>query len=421
MAMGLEDGSLVAGALLVSPLFSALCFFLAAQVTHGRCTVEVTIIAPVATVVAIVLRMFLLPPFPVAASIHIIALLTALSAMRALPARARMFVAVWLFIVPFSIWVHALDHEPFSPEPELQVHWHGETFAGGFLSIVSAGSPNLKYLVMKMDHSLLGGIYLQPSDVEGECIYSVFHVQEAVLLTRPPDAPPGRALVIGLGPGTAAMGLQAAGVTVDVMELHKEVVHTAEAYFGWEPNGRVWAMDAVATVALLERTEPDIRYDFILHDVCSGGAMAETLLSLHFLRKLSRLLADNGVIAINFFGGEDSNLHLLGRTIEMAFGHVRCFGDEHTDSPTRNFVFFASRSPVSFRPPSPEDFRGSSMQAEALATFHSREILLKLGSDLGVLDDPSQGFDTDALMMYARSHWEAMRSILPSSFWTSAF
>lgn len=33
-----------------------------------------------------------------------------------------------------------------------QVHWHGEAAAGGFLSIVTAGTAELSYLVMKMDH-----------------------------------------------------------------------------------------------------------------------------------------------------------------------------------------------------------------------------------------------------------------------------
>jgi hypothetical protein len=60
--------------------------------------------------------------------------------------------------------------------------------------------------------SLLGGIYVKPDEYKGECIYSIFHVQEAALLVaRIPAPPPGRlsrALVVGLGPGTAARGLQ---------------------------------------------------------------------------------------------------------------------------------------------------------------------------------------------------------------------
>jgi hypothetical protein len=59
--------------------------------------------------------------------------------------------------------------------------------------------------------SLLGGVYVTPKEHEGESIYSIFHVQEAVLLV-PRATHPKRSLVIGLGPAIAARGLQARAI-----------------------------------------------------------------------------------------------------------------------------------------------------------------------------------------------------------------
>uniref|UniRef100_A0A061SIP4 Spermine spermidine synthase n=1 Tax=Tetraselmis sp. GSL018 TaxID=582737 RepID=A0A061SIP4_9CHLO len=273
---------------------------------------------------------------------------------------------------------------------------------------------------MKLDHSLLGGVYVRPEELAGESVYSAFHVQEAVLLAGPARRPAPRALVVGLGPGLAAKGLQDAGVAVDVMELHGEVVQAAEKFFGWRPNGRVWVRDAVASLAMLLRSEPSAEYDYILHDICSGGVMDGSLLTAPFFSKLSKLLAPDGVVAVNYFGGADPNLHLLGRTLLAAFGHLRCVGDEHDGEAARNFVLFASRRPVVFRQPQAEDFRGSAMREDALATLSSREVALDLDPSLGELDGASRGFDPELVMQHARRHWQAMREVLPGSFWSAA-
>eukprot|EP00951_Prasinocladus_malaysianus_P005943 scaffold42013_cov38-Prasinocladus_malaysianus.AAC.1 len=121
--------------------------------------------------------------------------------------RMRVFVAAWLLILPFSMWVQAFDHESYTPasnievrQPErksqdlwfdltiqcnikqhkhankrqrrscceshctdwpyggsngfsrAEVHWHGAAAAGGFLSIATSGSPEAQYRVMKLDH-----------------------------------------------------------------------------------------------------------------------------------------------------------------------------------------------------------------------------------------------------------------------------
>jgi hypothetical protein len=92
-----------------------------------------------------------------------------------------------------------------------------------------------------MDHSLLGGEFIE-GNVAGQSVYTVFYIQQAVILfsghAALPKRPPLRALHIGVGAGTSAKGLQSMGVVADTVELHAEIADVAVHYFGMKPLGR---------------------------------------------------------------------------------------------------------------------------------------------------------------------------------------
>ena len=64
--------------------------------------------------------------------------------------------------------------------PACQVVWTGEAGSGGFLSVVDGVVEGAKYRLLKADHSVLGGVYLEPEEFAGQSIYDIFYLQEAV-------------------------------------------------------------------------------------------------------------------------------------------------------------------------------------------------------------------------------------------------
>lgn len=93
--------------------------------------------------------------------------------------------------------------------------------------------------------------------------------------------------------------------SADVLELHREVVEAAAAYFGARPLGRTLRGDALRTLGAL----PDGSYDYVIHDVFSGaGAPGQPLMREGFFRRLRAKLAPGGVVAVNYVGSKGQPL-----------------------------------------------------------------------------------------------------------------
>lgn len=83
------------------------------------------------------------------------------------------------------------------------------------------------------------------------------------------------------------------------MELDPIVYNYAKDYFSLSPNHTCYLEDAVGFVRREStKTINRTKYDYILHDVFTGGAVPAKLFTLEIFRGLKRLLADDGVIAI---------------------------------------------------------------------------------------------------------------------------
>lgn len=101
----------------------------------------------------------------------------------------------------------------------------------------------------------------------------------------------------GLGIGTSVKGIIAHGINTTVVELDPGVHDLAIKYFDLPPNHTAVIQNAVPFVnkAAAVATE---RYDYIIHDVFTGGAEPVSLFTLEFLTDLRTLLKDDGVVAI---------------------------------------------------------------------------------------------------------------------------
>ena len=169
----------------------------------------------------------------------------------------------------------------------------------GLISVIEHRIGDRWVRVLRCDHSILGGVWLDPAVTnmsQAEAIYITFHVQEAVRLFLPPK--PGlRALVIGLGVGTVINGLEAHGVLTTAVEIDPAVVEFAQHHFHMcDPSGGTRIADA--RQILSARTLDLHSYDFVVHDVFTGGALPFQLFQPEIWDAIRRVMKPRGVVAI---------------------------------------------------------------------------------------------------------------------------
>jgi spermidine synthase len=101
----------------------------------------------------------------------------------------------------------------------------------------------------------------------------------------------------GLGIGTTPAALVSHGIDTTVVEIDPVVHDFASKYFHLPANHTAVIEDAVSYTESLVQ-DPKARFDYIVHDVFTGGAEPIPLFTLEFLQGLNSLLNDGGVIAI---------------------------------------------------------------------------------------------------------------------------
>ena len=100
----------------------------------------------------------------------------------------------------------------------------------------------------------------------------------------------------GLGIGTTPAALIAHGINTTVVEIDPIVYHFASEYFDLPSNHTAVTSDAVSYASLSVASGK--KFDYIVHDVFTGGAEPIDLFTFEFLHDLHSLLKPNGVIAI---------------------------------------------------------------------------------------------------------------------------
>ncbi|KAJ2956250.1 hypothetical protein NQZ79_g7870 [Umbelopsis isabellina] len=267
--------------------------------------------------------------------------------------------------------------------------------------------------VMRAGHSLLGGRFLGTE----ESIFATFHLLEGVqAFERPNVDATTRALQIGLGCGISTNGLIKHGVSVDVVELDPAVYYLARDYFGLEqPN----SVHLESGRDFLQRVDQDL-YDFVLHDIFTGGSVAPKMFSLELLQLVKRALKPNGILAMNFVGSEQPDhrkgLDLVATTLSAMFKNVQCYRDSDDSSVKfTNYMFFAADIPLKFHSKRINQiFEGHT--AKVLAGWHQNSVSVNNITN-GVLTDRSLTTLKKAGANAALEHWLVMRQIFGDDFW----
>ncbi|GAA5891718.1 hypothetical protein JCM6882_006180 [Rhodosporidiobolus microsporus] len=352
------------------------------------------------------------------------------------------------------------------------------------------GQPQMvEFRYLRADHSLLGGLWVGPSraqkrveserggrggEVEerevvakAETIYSTFLLQELVRLVKPPpDLPrqlPEQGLIIGLGAGLSARALDQHGVNLTLCEIDPAVYDAAREYFGVEDPtrrkgwGEVVLRDAVGWVE--EQKGRGKLFDYIIHDVFTGGAVPASLFTLEFWSSLRPLLHPSGVFAVNFASSLSSpTSKLILSTLLASFAHCRAFedvpvgkksknadaaADEDEDADKfKNLVVFCTASwflPVEFRDPSPADYlpHGPSpvIRRRVFDNYQAQEVdLARFRFDEGGQQGAEKEWKEKEKERWmfrrgmerrvereqvgeVRMHWAAMEGVLPKRSW----
>ncbi|KAL4954076.1 S-adenosyl-L-methionine-dependent methyltransferase [Aspergillus filifer] len=304
----------------------------------------------------------------------------------------------------------------------------------GYVSVLD----NLEdgFRVMRCDHSLLGGQWLKkrpnytPPAVK-DPIYAVFTMLEAVRLVETPTGAPrvdadSNALVIGLGIGTTPGALIAHGIDTTIVEIDPVVHKFAMEYFELPPNHTPAIEDARSFVKKAQNAPVKKQYDYIVHDVFTGGAEPVELFTWEFISGLKDLLKDDGVVAINYAG--DLTLYptaLSIRTIKSVFPTCRLFREEvDTDigAEFTNMVIFCTKAhhPLVFRDAVPADFLNSRFRQRYLVPRHevdsARFDVVEEGGRR-VLWDKEVGRLHKYQDRGALDHWGIMRTVMPNAVW----
>ncbi|PLB45855.1 S-adenosyl-L-methionine-dependent methyltransferase [Aspergillus steynii IBT 23096] len=302
----------------------------------------------------------------------------------------------------------------------------------GYISVLD----NLEdgFRVMRCDHSLLGGqwtkVYRNYKPAVKDPIYAVFTMLEAVRLVEPDSGVPrvdadSKALVIGLGVGTTPAALITHGIETTVVEIDPIVHKFALEYFDLPTNHIAAIEDATVFVRRAQESSP-AQYDYIVHDVFTGGAEPVDLFTIEFLQGLNALLKDDGVIAINYAGDvSEYPAALTVRTIEAVFPSCRIFREEVGNSETADFtnmVIFCKKSPapLTFRDPVPGDYLRSKFRETYLMPKHEVDPSAFMSVREGgraVLRAKETGRLHKWQDQGALQHWAIMRKVLPDAVW----
>ncbi|KAF9371278.1 hypothetical protein BGX21_005204, partial [Mortierella sp. AD011] len=226
----------------------------------------------------------------------------------------------------------------------------------GWISVVDEhiARHDLHIRVMRAGHSLIGGMYAET----GDSIFGTFYIPEAVRLIKNREkSQPEVALQIGLGVGIASSSLIQHGVLMDVVEIDPVVADYASKYFDWPKPNELFIQDGRQFI----KNAPEGKYDYVIHDVFTGGGVPPSLFSLEALHDIQRIMKPDGVLAMNMVGSEHPSksqaFNSVRRTLHAAFKHVVGFKESPEEPDAyQNMVFFASQIPIEFdqyTPPPP--------------------------------------------------------------------
>ncbi|KAH6601392.1 hypothetical protein BASA50_001662 [Batrachochytrium salamandrivorans] len=319
------------------------------------------------------------------------------------------------------------NREPDGKIADYQVLARRESVTG-YVAVVNSPTEFGTIRLLRCDHSILGGVYLQ---YDHDSIFGSFYILDFVRFIKR-DVPNSgdnvlSALQLGLGVGITASTLTRVGVVVDVVELDPAVYEYAREYFNLPLPNRVHIGDGRV---FIDDLATENSYDYVLHDVFTGGIVPGTLFSVEAITAVNRILKPNGILALNYVGRLDTNAtSAVLKTIKAVFPFIQGYVEsnaameKNASGDLYNMVFFASHAPIEFSDPAEKDLQVGGVYADMLRSFknlriddamldshHSIEVITDLYNPLAQLQVES-----------AYQHWKVMRQLFPSEFWALLF
>lgn len=276
------------------------------------------------------------------AALLLLGLATAAGERRRL-ARATVLPSVMLAVIGIALLPEVIDAgRAYAGAGPFQIRSERESLYG-WVRVIDQPSHDLRLLTS--DASTIGASSI--STGESRLTYQdIVHL--IPLLALEPKM--RRALLIGLGAGHMATVLyDRYGIVTDTLEIDPAVSDAASEHFGFKPTGLAMLGDARYEIRHLSGP-----YDLIIHDCFTGGSEPAHLLTVESLTQLRGLLADHGMLALNFVafaeGGRNAALASVARTLDQVFPKQSVFisepGKDFTD-----FIFLAARQPIDLASP----------------------------------------------------------------------
>ncbi len=208
----------------------------------------------------------------------------------------------------------------------------------GKVKVVDDHRWNVRWLMS--DSSAIGGQFLKSSLP----IFPLIYILESIRHFNP-DA--NNALLIGLGAGHLPMAMKKHNIVTDVIEIDPEVALAAQKHFNFTPTGKLIVGDARSEIRNLKK-----KYDFIIHDTFTGGAVPSHLLSVEMLNTLKSLLNNKGIFALAYFGFSEGEKAVAAasvyKTIKSLFPFTKVYVSKEDTDPV-DIIFFASMEPLNLQ------------------------------------------------------------------------
>ena len=226
----------------------------------------------------------------------------------------------------------------------------------------------------------------------------------------------------GLGIGVSARSLSLHGIAVDAVDIDPTVIKYSKEFFDLPSNVNTIVGDGLQVASNI----PPETYDFVLHDVFTGGSLPSHLFTIEAFSAFKKAMRNDGVMAMNFVGSWDERdmtlRYSLQRTLMSLFPYVTVCRERVKEENTwGNMVYFASEHPIVFRVPEEEDYLDGDSRYHALNALKDACKILEFSeqvSNQGVIITNERNPLQSWLESVAEGHWKIMRQTFPTDeFW----
>ncbi|KAJ3259567.1 hypothetical protein HK103_002121 [Boothiomyces macroporosus] len=242
------------------------------------------------------------------------------------------------------------------------------------------------------------------------------------------------ALQIGLGIGVSAKTLLDSGFEVDIAEIDPVIYDYAIKYFNLpQPRNSTLTFTLVFIGDgryFVEKIASNPSYDYVLHDIFTGGYVEPSLFSVEFFTAIKRILKPDGVLAVviisvtqNYVGHPASiATKTVVATLKKVFKNVVCYLEIPGES-EQNITIYAT----SFGDEIEFDFKQNDINLKDemyLRTRKSFSTQPRLELDLNGVGPISDNVNPLKALQYpsAVAHWKIVRKVFPNSLlWTEYF